>query len=75
MGHVTIPWLAPAMDFHYRWVMVAGAWSCSTREMEKILPAGIEHHLDTGNALYDYNNHRQAVLPTHPHLDNENYAA
>ncbi len=37
------------------------------------LRAVVEHHLDTVNALYDYNNKRQAVLPAHPTLDAENY--
>jgi cytochrome c peroxidase len=39
------------------------------------LRAVVEHHLDAVNSLYDYNNNRQAVLPTHPTLDAENYAA
>lgn len=39
------------------------------------LRAVVEHHLDALNALYEYNDNRQAVLPTHPTLDAENYAA
>ena len=39
------------------------------------LRAVVEHHLDSVNALYDYNSNRQAILPTHPDLDAENYAA
>lgn len=39
------------------------------------LRAAVEHHLDAINALYDYNNNRQAVLPTHPTLDALNYVA
>ncbi|UCC57435.1 MAG: cytochrome-c peroxidase [Gammaproteobacteria bacterium] len=39
------------------------------------LRAVVEHHLDAVSALYDYNYNRQAVLPTHPTLDAENYAA
>jgi cytochrome c peroxidase len=39
------------------------------------LRAVVEHHMDTVSALYDYNNHRQAILPTHPDLDAENYSA
>lgn len=39
------------------------------------LRAVVEHHLDTVNALLTYNNNRQAVLPTHPTLDAENYIA
>jgi cytochrome c peroxidase len=35
----------------------------------------VEHHLDAVNALYAYNDNREAVLPTHPTLDDENYAA
>jgi len=39
------------------------------------LRAVVEHHLSSVNALYDYNNNRQAILPTHPTLDAENYIA
>ncbi|MCK4833734.1 MAG: cytochrome-c peroxidase, partial [Gammaproteobacteria bacterium] len=39
------------------------------------LRAAVEHHVDSVNSLYDYNSNRQAVLPTHPTLDAENYAA
>lgn len=40
------------------------------------LRAVVEHHLDPEYALlYDYNNNRQAILPTHPDLDAENYSA
>ena len=39
------------------------------------LRAAVEHHIDTVGSLYDYNNNRQAVLPTHPTLDAENYIA
>ena len=39
------------------------------------LRAAVEHHLDAVNALYDYNNNRQAILPKHPTLDAENYSA
>lgn len=39
------------------------------------LRAVVEHHLDAVNSLYDYNNNRQAILPTHPTLDAENYIA
>lgn len=39
------------------------------------LRAVVEHHVDTVSSLYDYNANRQAVLPTHPTLDAENYAA
>jgi cytochrome c peroxidase len=39
------------------------------------LRAVVEHHLDAVNALYAYNSRRQAVLPTHPTLDAENYIA
>ena len=35
----------------------------------------VEHHLDAVNALYAYNEKRQAVLPTHPGLDADNYRA
>jgi len=37
------------------------------------LRAVVEHHLDPVNSLYNYN--RQAILPTHPTLDAENYIA
>jgi len=39
------------------------------------LRAVVEHHLDAVNSLYAYNSNRQAVLPTHPTLDAENYRA
>jgi cytochrome c peroxidase len=39
------------------------------------LRAVVEHHLDAVNSLYAYNSNRQAILPTHPTLDAENYAA
>jgi len=39
------------------------------------LRAVVEHHLDAVNALYKYNDNRQAVLPSHPTLDHKNYAA
>jgi cytochrome c peroxidase len=39
------------------------------------LRAVVDHHLDAVSSLYDYNNNRQAILPTHPTLDDENYAA
>ena len=39
------------------------------------LRAVVEHHLDAVNALYAYNDNRQAILPTHPSLDAENYRA
>ncbi len=39
------------------------------------LRAVVEHHLDAVKSLYDYNKNRQAILPTHPTLDSENYAA
>lgn len=39
------------------------------------LRAVVEHHVDTVNSLYAYNNNRQAILPTHPTLDAENYRA
>ena len=35
----------------------------------------VEHHLDAVNSLYAYNSNRQAILPTHPTLDPENYNA
>jgi len=41
----------------------------------KSLRAVVEHHLDPVASLYAYNQKRQAVLPTHPDLDAENYAA
>ena len=31
--------------------------------------------MDTVASLYDYNDNRQAILPTHPTLDAENYLA
>ncbi len=39
------------------------------------LRATVEHHMDAVNSLYAYNSNRQAILPTHPTLDAENYAA
>lgn len=39
------------------------------------LRAVVEHHLDPVGSLYAYNANRQAVLPTHPTLDAENYRA
>ena len=39
------------------------------------LRAVVEHHLDAVNSLNDYNKNRQAILPTHPTLDAENYSA
>ena len=39
------------------------------------LRAVVEHHLDPVTSLYAYNTRRQAVLPTHPYLDDENYRA
>lgn len=39
------------------------------------LRAVVEHHLDSVNSLYAYNNNRQAILSTHPTLDAENYIA
>jgi len=39
------------------------------------LHAVVEHHLDPVNALYAYNDNRQAILPTHRILDGENYTA
>ena len=39
------------------------------------LRAVVEHHLDPVNALYAYNDNRQAILPTHLILDAENYRA
>lgn len=39
------------------------------------LRAVVEHHMDTVASLYAYNANRQAVLPTHPILDDENYIA
>jgi len=39
------------------------------------LRAVVEHHIDPLAALYRYNDHRQAVLPSHPDLDHLNYAA
>ena len=39
------------------------------------LRAVVEHHLDPVASLYAYNDNRQAILPTHPTLDAENYAA
>ena len=39
------------------------------------LRAVVDHHIDTVAAIYSYNDNRQAVLPTHPNLDAENYVA
>ena len=39
------------------------------------LRAVVEHMADATNSLYAYNSNRQAVLPTHPTLDAENYSA
>jgi cytochrome c peroxidase len=39
------------------------------------LRAVVEHHMDAVNSLYEYNDNRQAILPTHPTLDAENYRA
>jgi len=39
------------------------------------LRAVVEHHLDPVASLYAYNDNRQAILPTHPTLDEKNYAA
>ena len=39
------------------------------------LRAVVEHHIDAVSSLYAYNNNRQAILPTHPTLDVENYRA
>ena len=39
------------------------------------LRAVVEHHVDAVSSLYAYNSNRQAVLPTHPTLDAENYIA
>lgn len=39
------------------------------------LRAVVEHHVDAVDSLNNYNSNRQAVLPTHPTLDAENYAA
>ena len=39
------------------------------------LRAVVEHHMDAVSALDAYNDNRQAVLPTHPTLDAENYRA
>lgn len=39
------------------------------------LRAVVEHHLNPVDSLYAYNSNRQAILPTHPTLDDENYAA
>ncbi len=39
------------------------------------LRGAVEHHLDAINSLYAYNANRQAILPTHPTLDAENYIA
>ena len=35
----------------------------------------VEHHLDPVASLYAYNQNRQAILPTHPNLDADNYNA
>jgi cytochrome c peroxidase len=39
------------------------------------LRAVVEHHVDATASLYAYNSNRQAILPTHPTLDAENYVA
>lgn len=39
------------------------------------LRAVVEHHRNAVDSLYQYNDNRQAVLPTHPTLDAENYIA
>jgi cytochrome c peroxidase len=39
------------------------------------LSAVVLHHLDPVRSLYAYNDNRQAILPTHPTLDAENYRA
>lgn len=39
------------------------------------LRAVVEHHLNAVESLYAYNANRQAVLPTHHYLDEENYRA
>jgi cytochrome c peroxidase len=39
------------------------------------LRAVVEHHVDAVSSLYAYNGDRQAILPTHPTLDAENYVA
>jgi cytochrome c peroxidase len=39
------------------------------------LRAVVEHHVNAVDSLYAYNSNRQAVLPTHPTLDAENYIA
>jgi len=39
------------------------------------LRAVVEHHMDAVSSLYAYNSNRQAILPTHPALDAENYVA
>ncbi|MEN8207537.1 MAG: cytochrome-c peroxidase, partial [Pseudomonadota bacterium] len=39
------------------------------------LRAAVEHMVNPADSLYAYNSNRQAVLPTHPTLDEENYAA
>ena len=39
------------------------------------LRAVVEHHVNAVDSLYAYNSNRQAILPTHPTLDAENYAA
>jgi len=39
------------------------------------LRAVVEHHRDAVSSLYAYNDNRQAILPTHPTLDAENYMA
>lgn len=35
----------------------------------------VEHHIEPLRSLYKYNDDRQAILPTHPLLDAENYRA
>ncbi len=39
------------------------------------LRAVVEHHMDAVSSLYAYNDNRQAILPAHPDLDEENYRA
>ena len=39
------------------------------------LRAVVEHHVNPLRSLYEYNDYRQAILPTHPVLDAENYTA
>jgi cytochrome c peroxidase len=39
------------------------------------LRAVVKHHIDPVTSLYQYNDQRQAILPIHPLLDDENYIA